>query len=107
VEKLSELIGNRIREIRKQKGLRQEDMENHGINYRYFQKIESGTANITLNTIEKIAKALDIDPTELFIMPLKQSPISNEVASQVIEIIKQNDHKTLKKLNIFLREILD
>jgi len=56
--KLSILIGNRIKELRKRKGLKQEDMEKFGINYKYFQKIEGGRANVTLQTLEKIAKAL-------------------------------------------------
>ncbi len=31
---LAEMLGNRLREIRKQKGLRQEDLEKFGISYK-------------------------------------------------------------------------
>jgi len=67
MEKLAVLIGTRIKDIRKEKGLKQEDMEGFGISYKYYQKIETGKVNITLNTIEKIAKALNVDSRELFI----------------------------------------
>ncbi len=104
--KLSVLIGNRIREIRKKKGLRQEDMEGFGINYKYYQRIETGKANVTLNTIEKIAIALKIDPLELFILPLDKSAEINELASLITEIIQKNDKKSAKKLNLLIKEIL-
>ena len=104
--KLAVLIGNRIKEIRKGKGLKQEDMEGFGISYKYYQKIERGKVNITLNTIEKIAKALDIDARELFILRLDKSKKINELAALIREIIKKNDKKSAMKLNLFIKEIL-
>ena len=70
---LAFLIGKRIREIRRRKGLRQEDVEALGISYKYFQKVETGKANVTLKTIEKIASALKVDPTEFFDFPKAKS----------------------------------
>ena len=104
--KLSEMLGSRLKELRKKKGLRQEDMEDLGINYRYYQKIESGKANITLSTIEKIADALEIDPAELFVMPLHRSGDVNRLAASLGEIIKKNDKKAIRKLDLFIKEIL-
>ena len=69
MEKLAVLIGNRIKEIRKERGLKQEDMERFGLSYKYYQKIERGKVNVTLGTIEKIARALDMDVRELFPFP--------------------------------------
>ena len=86
--KLAQLIGSRIREIRKAKGLRQEDMEQFGIGYKYYQKIESGKANITLGTIEKVAEALKIDVQELFMVPLSKSKQTNELSLYLADIIK-------------------
>jgi len=106
MEKLAELIGNRFREIRKEKGLKQEDMESFGISYRYYQKIEAGKANLTLNTIEKIARALKIDPRELFVLPLDASGEFNELAALVGKVISKKDKKSARKLNVIIREIL-
>ena len=62
-------LGRRIKQLRNQRGLRQEDMEDHGIAYKYYQRIESpgsNPANITLRTLLKICRALDVEPVELF-----------------------------------------
>lgn len=106
MEKLAKLIGNRIKGIRKERGLRQEDMEEFGISYRYYQKIESGKANVTLNTIEKIAGAFKIDPVELLALPLGKSRETNELAVSVAEIIRKDDKKAARKLNLLIKEIL-
>ena len=104
--KLPVLIGNRIREIRKKKGLRQEDMEGFGISYKYYQRIETGKTNVTLNTIEKIASAFGIDPTEFFILPPNKSNEVNELAASIIEIIRKNDKKSARKLSLLIKEFL-
>lgn len=62
-------LGKRIKQLRKEKGLRQEDMEDHGIAYKYYQRIEapgSKPANITMRTLLKIANALEVEPREFF-----------------------------------------
>jgi len=48
---------------------RQEDMEDFGIPYKYYQRIESPGSypvNITLKTLLKIADALDVEVSEFF-----------------------------------------
>lgn len=67
-EKLAARIGKRIKELRKRRGLTQEDMEEFGIPYKYFQRIESPgshPANLTLKTMLKIAKALKVEVSDL------------------------------------------
>ena len=103
---LAKSIGNRIRKIREEKGLRQEDMENFGLNYRYYQDIEAGKANLTLATIEKIADALDIDPEKLFSMPLSVSSEGNELLSQIEPIIKKDDKDAIRKILVVIREVI-
>lgn len=61
-------LGRRIQELRKVRGLTQEDMEGYGIAYKYYQRIEApgkNPANITMKTLLKIAKALKVEPGEL------------------------------------------
>ena len=106
MEKLAVLIGKRLKELRKLRGLNQEDMENFGLNYRYYQKIETGRANVTLATLEKIARALNADPAELFILPLGTSKEQNEIAVMFSEMMKKKDKRALKKLKVFIRDIL-
>jgi transcriptional regulator with XRE-family HTH domain len=104
---LSELIGIRIKEFRKARGLRQEDMERVGLSYKYYQRIEAGKVNLTLKTIEKIADALAVDSIELFSVPLEKSPEINEMAATVSEIIQSNNKKAAKKVTLFIKEFLD
>jgi len=63
-------LGRRIKKLRQKKGLRQEDMEDFGIAYKYYQRIESPgkrPANITMKTLLKIAGAFEVEPYQLFL----------------------------------------
>lgn len=106
MDKLAKLIGKRVREIRQRKGLRQEDMENYKMSYRYYQKIEAGKANLTLATIEKLASVFEIDPTELFTFPLSSSPEANELANKISAIIREDDEDTIRKLLVVIDEVI-
>jgi len=58
-------LGERIEVLRKQKGLTQEGLaEKAGLHRAYFWDIENGR-NISIKTAYKIAKALDVDLSEL------------------------------------------
>ena len=60
-------FGNRVREIRKEKNLSQEELAHKANLHRtYIGMIERAEKNITLINIEKIANALDIEINKLF-----------------------------------------
>jgi transcriptional regulator with XRE-family HTH domain len=60
-------FGNRVRELRKQKNLSQEELSYQADLHRtYIGMIERAEKNITLINIEKIAGALKIDISSLF-----------------------------------------
>jgi len=59
-------LGKRVKALRQDRGLTQESMQNFGFNYRYYQKIEGGQVNSTLDTILKLSKALKCPVAELF-----------------------------------------
>jgi len=61
------LLGKRIKELRKQRGLTQEQLsEKMNINQRNLSKIECGNNFITSDTLSKILFAFEIEPAELF-----------------------------------------
>lgn len=61
-------FGKRLRELRKQKGLTQLDLEvATGIYAPEISKIENGLKNIEFITIAKFAEALSVDLHELFL----------------------------------------
>lgn len=64
---LNILFGQRIRELRMEKGMSQEEFAWFvGVHRTYIGQIERAEKNITLKNIEKICTALKIDPAELF-----------------------------------------
>ena len=61
-------FGKRIKELRKQTGLRQEKFAlKIGMDRTYYASIESGKRNVSLKNIEKIASGFDISISQLFI----------------------------------------
>lgn len=59
-------IAHRLRELRSGKGLTQEIVANRaGLALRHLQKIEAAQVNPTIDSLVKIAVALDVDPEEL------------------------------------------
>lgn len=59
-------FGQRVRQLRKEKKLSQEDLSFKADLHRtYIGMIERAEKNITLVNIERIAKALDVDIKEL------------------------------------------
>jgi transcriptional regulator with XRE-family HTH domain len=59
-------FGNRVRELRKKKGLSQEALAlESGLDRSYVGGVERGERNISLENIEKLARALDVHPSEL------------------------------------------
>ena len=61
-------LGTRIRELRKRRGYTQEKLsELADIDYKYLQRIEGKRPPaLKVDTIEKLAKALKVDPSRLF-----------------------------------------
>lgn len=55
-------IGERIRELRKEKSLSQEALANIAeVDRTYMTKVETGKRNVTVKILEKIVIALDTD----------------------------------------------
>lgn len=59
-------FGEKLKEIRTQKGLSQEKLAfKSGLHRTYISDIERGARNVSLINIEKIAKALGVSNSEL------------------------------------------
>lgn len=59
-------VANNIRKIRHSKGLTQEDLHSFGFERRWYQRIESGTYSVSLPTLDRVARAFDVDISEFF-----------------------------------------
>lgn len=61
-----QIIASNITEARKRKGLTKEELAaKTGITRQYIGRIEKADTSITVDTLEKIANALEIDNVEL------------------------------------------
>lgn len=70
-----ELLAKRLKEIRAEKGVSQEELAYRAeITLSQIARIETIKINPTVSTIFKIARALDITPSEIFNFELTQSP---------------------------------
>lgn len=68
---LLNLIISRIKSARKEKNISQEKLSlSAGLESRYINKLENGNLNPTLNTIDKIIRALELSYEELFELEL-------------------------------------
>lgn len=60
------LIGDKIKAIRKEKGLTQEKLADRAqLTYQYIGAVERGTRNISMDSLERIISALDVDFSQL------------------------------------------
>ena len=60
-------FGEKVRDIRREKGLSQEELAYQaGLHRTYIGMIERAEKNITLRNIEKIANALEVNIIDLF-----------------------------------------
>ena len=63
---ISTKVGKRIRSIRRQKGLTQEDVaDKSGMHVSTLGRIERGESNAPLQTLNKIAQVLKVKPKEI------------------------------------------
>ena len=61
-------FGQKIAQLRKDRGLTQADLAfETGISTSYMSAIENGITDSTISTAKRVAKALEIDINELFI----------------------------------------
>mgnify|MGYP000490877199 CR=1 FL=1 len=64
---LQKYIGQRIRTIRKEKNLSQQNLsEKAGVGIDYISNLETKGSNIKIDTLEKILIGLSISPSEFF-----------------------------------------
>lgn len=63
---LAQTFGRNVRRVRLAKGVTLEALSHDvGLSYSYVGEIERGRRNPTLGVVDRIAKALDVEPLEL------------------------------------------
>ena len=101
---IAKIIGQRIRNYRTKKGLSQEKLaELAGCHPTYIGQLERGEKNATLESVEKIASAMDISLSELFDKLGKSG--SNNIAAKCYDLVASKNEAEQKQLYKILQEM--
>lgn len=101
---IAKIIGQRIRNYRTQKGLSQEKLaELAGCHPTYIGQLERGEKNATLESVEKIASAMDISLSELFDKLGKIG--GNNIAAKCYDLVASKNEAEQKQLYKMLQEM--
>lgn len=99
------LLGKRIRALRKAKGMTQEELAVVAESgSKYISEVERGEANLTVNLVDKIASALDVETSLLFANDHEAG--RKELESELIKMITESSDEQVKLLYRITREIL-
>lgn len=99
-------LGKKIQTIREKRGITQEQLEEKtGINAKYISAVECGQKNVTIKTLDKIAKGLDVELYELFLFSYELQS-EKAVKKALDSLMKEADTKTLNLCLEFLGKAL-
>jgi transcriptional regulator with XRE-family HTH domain len=114
VKDIKDLVGKRIRALRKEKGLSQEELGDLAdLHHTYIGAVERGERNCSIDSLSKIAKGLNVNVVDLFVTATRDKPQDiNKIKASVIKDIEKCSPATLllisdllsgfKKLGIIL-----
>ena len=103
---LKKLLGRRIKELRKQQNLKQEELaEIINIATRNLSNIETGNCFPSPDNIERLANALNCKIKDLFDFEHHQEPL--DLIAEIIEKIKPVDKTKLKYIYKVTKALTD
>ena len=99
------LLGKRIRTLRRINDLSQEELaEKANMSGKYVGEIERGQANITVDILEKISTALDVEISELF--DFQHEMNRQELMPKIHALLKEADDQNLQIIFRIVKSIL-
>ena len=98
---IKELLGKRIKELRKKKGFTQEKLaELAKIETPSLSNIENGKNYPNHETLDKISSALNVNPYELFIFEYYKN--KDELINEMVKSMKEDEALTQKMYQFFV-----
>ncbi|MDS1030539.1 helix-turn-helix transcriptional regulator [Bacillota bacterium LX-D] len=103
-----ELVGKRIRDIRKTKNLSQEQLgEKSGFHFSYIGGLERGERNISLVNLAKIAKALEVSIHELLKFEYELSEEKQASIEEIVLLLSSRNERQVEMAKNVLTEIFN
>ncbi|MDP2277679.1 MAG: helix-turn-helix transcriptional regulator [Nitrospirota bacterium] len=98
------LLGERIKELRKSRKLSQDRLsEQVGIDPKHLSRIEVGNSYPSLNTLEKIAIALNVGIKEFF--EFEHLSGRKDLINNAVKLLKDTDEERVKLISKVIRAI--
>ncbi|MCY9657119.1 helix-turn-helix transcriptional regulator [Paenibacillus chondroitinus] len=113
IPNLRVVIGEKIRDYRKTKGLTQTELGNlANMKQTYLGDVERGTRNISLESLEKIMEALEIEPSDLFDFRLVNVERGTDTAllsalQTHYDFLKTRDVEDVQMIHRIARDVLE
>lgn len=105
------LVGMRIRDLRKERNLSQEQLgEKAEFHFSYIGGIERAEKNISMLNLEKIANALNVEIHELFAYSreMRNAPTAKEKeVNEIVNLLLQKDLREIRKAKNILLELFE
>ncbi|MGE6575787.1 helix-turn-helix domain-containing protein [Paenibacillus xylanexedens] len=103
------LVGSRIKALRKEKGLSQEALgEKGGFHFTYIGQVERGEKNVSLVNLAKIAEALEVNISQLFAYVDEDMEMteSEAVIQEIVIMLRDSDPSNIFLSRNIVREIV-
>jgi transcriptional regulator with XRE-family HTH domain len=101
-----ELLGSRIKELRKLRGLSQERLsEKVGIDPKHLSRIEVGRGFPSLDTLERLANVLNVELKDFFEFA-HEAKSPKELKEALSSLIKEADEEKLRLLVKVIRAVI-
>ena len=105
-ESTKKLLGVRIKELRKTRGLSQEQLsEKIDIDPKHLSRIESGRSFPSLDTLEKLANALQVEIKDFFEFA-HEAKNTRELKEMISNLLKEVDDERLRLAVKVLRALV-
>jgi transcriptional regulator with XRE-family HTH domain len=100
-------LGSRVRELRKARGLTQEDLsERSGLHYTYIGGIERGERNPSLKSMKRVADALEVELDDLCIVHHRKGDTeTSRLLSQINRALIDKDVRVLRLISLIVDDI--
>lgn len=110
MERIALRVGENIRDLRKQRGLSQEKLAfKAGINTSYMGQVERAEKSATIDSLEKIANALDVELGQLFHFDIDKEPINKTEMTAIEKInyeLKSRTEAEQEAVYRFVKQLL-
>lgn len=109
IKDLNKAFGLRIRNLRKKKSLSQEDLADRaGLHPTYVGGVERGERNPSLESILKIARALEISPGQLFKFEGVKTSLNldEQIVDEILGLVENLKPSTKRRILGSLRSVM-